>query len=89
MKTRDLLFTARVGMIPPNALIESLTRDPKGPHGRILVEKDKAGNTKVGHLTTLPNQPWASSRIKDNYSIQTGLQAGSKGTVHQELQERH
>ena len=83
MKTRAILLTARVGIILTNVQIESLTRDMTDRYGRTLVEKIKAGNTRVGHLTTLSNLPRASSKcsINDNHSIQTGLLAGSKRTV--------
>ena len=77
MRTRDTLHTARVGIM--NILIESLSRYPTNQHGRILVEKVKAGNTRVGHLTTPPDQPRGCSPINDNYCVtKAGLLAGSK-----------
>ena len=79
--SENTLHTARVGTIPMNIPIKSLTKDPTNPHGRILVKKDKAGNTRVGHLTTLPDQPRGTSHINDNYCVQTGLLARSKQTV--------
>ena len=47
--------------------------------------KVKAGNTRVGHLTTPPDQPRASRPINDNYCVnvtKAGLLAGSKQTVN-------
>ena len=84
VRTRDTLHTARVSIIPMYVLIESLTRDLTNPHGGILVEKVKAGNTRVSHLTTPPEQPKASSPINDNYCVnvtKAGLLVESKKTV--------
>ena len=79
IKTRDILLTARVSIIPMNVWIESLTRNPTYPHER--TEKVKVGNTRISHITTVPEQPSACSHINDNHSIQTGLLAGSNRTV--------
>ena len=54
---------------PYERLDRKTDKKPDRLAGKTLVIKVRARNPIIGHLTSLPDQPWASSRKNDNYCV--------------------